>query len=70
MRIVKNGFLTECYRSFCAEAASTTSGQSLSYPPPANAEKVYPPKIQSLVDEIAKLNLLEVVDLNDCLKVS
>ncbi|KAM3921409.1 large ribosomal subunit protein bL12m [Leptodactylus fuscus] len=39
-------------------------------PSPAldNAPKVYPPKIQQLVDQIASLTLLEVSDLNELLK--
>ncbi|XP_044153728.1 39S ribosomal protein L12, mitochondrial [Bufo gargarizans] len=39
-------------------------------PSPAldNAPKVYPPKIQQLVDQIASLTLLEVCDLNELLK--
>lgn len=56
------------FRPFSAEAASAPI-ESLSYPPPANDDKTFPPKIQNLVNEISKLSLLEVVDLNDCLKV-
>ena len=32
-------------------------------------EKAYAPKISAIVDEISKLNLLEVADLNELLKV-
>ena len=32
-------------------------------------EKNYPPKIQNIVEEISKLTLLEVADLNELLKV-
>ena len=35
-----------------------------------NAKKVYPEKISTIVDQISKLNLLEVADLNELLKVS
>ena len=34
------------------------------------AQKVYPEKISTIVDQIAQLNLLEVADLNELLKVS
>ena len=34
------------------------------------AHKVYPEKISTIVDQIAQLNLLEVADLNELLKVS
>ena len=34
------------------------------------AHKVYPAKISTIVDQIAQLNLLEVADLNELLKVS
>ena len=41
--------------------------------PPAQAEgtdKVYAPKLQKIVDDISKLTLLEVADLNELLKVN
>lgn len=62
----------DLFRTFSTEVTSSQPPQpgSLSYPPPSGADKVFSPKIQSLVDEIAKLNLIEVADLNDCLKVS
>ena len=34
------------------------------------AKKTYPEKISTIVEQIAKLNLLEVADLNELLKVS
>jgi len=39
-------------------------------PPPVEGEaKIYPEKIQNLVDDISKLTLIEVADLNELLKV-
>ena len=35
-----------------------------------SAKKIYPEKISTIVEQIAKLNLLEVADLNELLKVS
>jgi hypothetical protein len=35
-----------------------------------SAKKNYPEKISTIVEQIAKLNLLEVADLNELLKVS
>lgn len=35
-----------------------------------SSNKTYPEKISKIVDQIAQLNLLEVADLNECLKVS
>jgi len=55
-------------RHLFSTEATTTSETPLDIPPPSGTDKVYPPKIQKLVDDIAKLNLLEVADLNDCLK--
>lgn len=41
-------------------------------PPPEVdiSKKLYPPKIQKLVDDISHLTLIEVADLNELLKVS
>ena len=36
----------------------------------SSAKKIYPEKISTIVEQIAKLNLLEVADLNELLKVS
>jgi large subunit ribosomal protein L7/L12 len=51
-------------------AQSTSAPQSASIPPPHfdGQTKAYSPKIQTLVDEIAKLNLIEVSDLNELLR--
>lgn len=38
-------------------------------PLPNNEEKVFPQKISAIVDQISQLNLLEVADLNELLKV-
>lgn len=37
--------------------------------PADDGSKVYPQKITAIVDQIAQLNLLEVADLNELLKV-
>ena len=34
------------------------------------AAKTYPPHINEIVDKISQLTLMEVADLNSCLKVS
>ena len=49
---------------------SAPEPKPLDFPPSSTEPKVFSPKIQSLVDDISKLNLLEVADLNECLKVS
>jgi len=41
----------------------------LSAPQPDDAVKEYPEKITNIVDEISKLTLIEVADLNELLKV-
>jgi len=41
----------------------------LSAPQPDDAVKEYPEKIINIVDEISKLTLIEVADLNELLKV-
>ncbi|KAJ7340244.1 Ribosomal protein [Desmophyllum pertusum] len=48
---------------FCARCNST-----LSAPQPDDAVKEYPEKITNIVDEISRLTLIEVADLNECLK--
>jgi large subunit ribosomal protein L7/L12 len=49
---------------------NATQANAEKIPPPHfdGQEKTYPPKIHQLVDEIAKLNLLEVADLNELLR--
>lgn len=42
---------------------------TIAHPAPDGFEKAYPPKIHNIVEEIAKLTLIEVADLNECLKV-
>lgn len=42
---------------------------TLAAPQPDDAVKEYPEKIKSIVDEISKLTLIEVADLNELLKV-
>ncbi|XP_056405728.1 39S ribosomal protein L12, mitochondrial [Hyla sarda] len=48
--------------------SSTLHSDPLPSPALDSAPKVYPPKIQQLVDQIASLTLLEVCDLNELLK--
>lgn len=42
--------------------------EQLQEPQVQGSEKVYPPKIEKIVDEISQLTLLEVCDLNELLK--
>ncbi|GFQ73402.1 39S ribosomal protein L12, mitochondrial [Trichonephila clavata] len=49
------------WRLYCSSGA-------ISHPTPDNFEKVYSPKIQSIVEDIKNLTLIEVSDLNECLK--
>jgi large subunit ribosomal protein L7/L12 len=51
-----------------AQAASTSSSAPIPPPHFDGQQKEYSPKIHSLVDEIAKLNLIEVSDLNELLR--
>jgi hypothetical protein len=48
---------------------TSAEAKPLDLPPPAGADKVFSPKITSLVQDISNLSLLEVADLNECLKV-
>ncbi|KAG9473556.1 large ribosomal subunit protein bL12m [Eleutherodactylus coqui] len=48
--------------------SSTLNNEVLPSPALDSEPKVYPPKIQQLVDQIASLTLLEVSDLNELLK--
>ncbi|KAG8181686.1 hypothetical protein JTE90_019224 [Oedothorax gibbosus] len=48
------------WRFYCSSA--------IAHPMPDGCEKAYPPKIHNIVEEIAKLTLIEVADLNECLK--
>ena len=50
---------------FCTRFNST-----LSAPPPDESPKEYSEKITNIVDEISKLTLIEVADLNELLKVN
>ncbi|XP_035219285.1 39S ribosomal protein L12, mitochondrial-like [Stegodyphus dumicola] len=49
------------WRLYCSSSA-------ISHPTPDGCEKVYSDKIKNIVEEIAKLTLIEVADLNECLK--
>lgn len=48
---------------------SAAYSSTLSAPQPDDAVKEYPEKITNIVDEISKLTLIEVADLNELLKV-
>ncbi|KAL9957143.1 hypothetical protein ACROYT_G038745 [Oculina patagonica] len=47
---------------------SAAYNSTLSAPQPDDSEKEYPEKITNIVDEISKLTLIEVADLNELLK--
>ncbi|XP_069785793.1 large ribosomal subunit protein bL12m [Narcine bancroftii] len=59
-------------QTFCARRALRTSTckceDTLAPPPLDNTPRVYSPKIEQLVQEIASLTLLEISDLNQLLK--
>lgn len=46
----------------------SSAAEQLQEPQVQGSEKVYPPKIEKIVDEISQLTLLEVCDLNELLK--
>ncbi|KAJ1128793.1 hypothetical protein NDU88_007168 [Pleurodeles waltl] len=60
------------WRSLAALRTLTTTcarrNDALATPPLDNAPKMYAPKIQQLVDDIAGLTLLEISELNELLK--
>uniref|UniRef100_A0A131XJN3 Large ribosomal subunit protein bL12m n=1 Tax=Hyalomma excavatum TaxID=257692 RepID=A0A131XJN3_9ACAR len=49
-------------------AAKSYSTEVLAQPAPSTEERHYPEKITRIVDDIAKLTLMEVADLNELLK--
>uniref|UniRef100_A0A023FTZ4 Putative mitochondrial ribosomal protein l12 strongylocentrotus purpuratus n=1 Tax=Amblyomma parvum TaxID=251391 RepID=A0A023FTZ4_AMBPA len=49
-------------------AALKYSTEALAQPAPSNEERQYPEKIARIVNDISKLTLMEVADLNDLLK--
>jgi len=52
-------------------SASPSNPESPLPPPPATgATRVYSDKIQGIVDQISRLSLIEVADLNECLKTT
>lgn len=61
-------------QTFCAlrllRTSTSKQNEVLHTPPLDNAPKEYSPKIQQLVDDIAKLTLLEIADLNELLKAT
>ena len=53
-----------------AEAAAETEPEDAIPPPHVEGEeKIFSAKVQGIVDQISNLTLLEVADLNECLKV-
>jgi len=48
----------------------TRYNSTLAAPQPDDAVKEYPEKLKNIVDEISKLTLVEVADLNELLKVN
>ena len=72
--IATRSFLTRSrWLGFRATILSSKQMSTEAMPLPSadpNANKVYPEKISSIVEQISKLNLLEVADLNELLKVS
>lgn len=57
-------------RESCFIRQTSTEQKPLDVPPPAGVDKVFSPKITSLVQDISNLSLMEVADLNECLKVN
>jgi large subunit ribosomal protein L7/L12 len=55
-------------RTNLAQAVATSAQTPIPPPHFEGQPKEYPPKIQQLVEEIAKLNLIEVSDLNELLR--
>lgn len=55
-------------RTNIAQAVATSAQTPIAPPHFEGQPKEYPPKIQQLVEEIAKLNLIEVSDLNELLR--
>lgn len=50
------------------EPSQTSQSQKLSVSVPTGEEKKYDPKLVKIVNEIASLTLIEVAELNECLK--
>ncbi|XP_037074692.1 39S ribosomal protein L12, mitochondrial-like [Pollicipes pollicipes] len=46
----------------------STEAATLTTPPSDTEEKVYPERVEQLVAEISRMTLLEVAELNECLK--
>lgn len=57
-------------RTLTTGSASPPNPESPLPPPPTpGSARVYPEKIQDIVNRISQLSLIEVADLNECLKV-
>ncbi|XP_013788877.1 39S ribosomal protein L12, mitochondrial-like [Limulus polyphemus] len=54
--------------SFSVHSCRYCSTEVLKHPEASGAEKMYPVKIQKIVEDIAQLTLIEVADLNELLK--
>ena len=62
-RIIRQDRQTSCL--FCRHSST----QAIPEPQVEGQDKVFPPKLHSIVDDIGKLTLTEVADLNELLKV-
>ena len=60
---------SRCSRRMWNSTISSSRLCSLAAPEPDEAPKEYPEKIKHVVDEISKMTLIEVAELNDLLKV-
>lgn len=61
-----NSNMRKCFES---TTATNVEASILGPPPPSGAQRQYPEKIQKIVNEISKLTLIEVSELNELLKV-
>lgn len=63
----------QVHRTYMCNSVSTrlygTVTDAILPPHAEGTERIYPPKIQKLVQDISELTLLEVADLNELLKV-
>ncbi|XP_067932569.1 large ribosomal subunit protein bL12m-like [Watersipora subatra] len=60
--------LTRSVRRIRCPRLYSTQEQPLQVPEADGVEKTYPPHIHEIVDKISQLTLMEVADLNSCLK--
>lgn len=65
----REGYTVRSFVSFMRlKREYSSAAEQLQEPQVQGSEKVYPPKIEKIVDEISQLTLLEVCDLNELLK--